>query len=303
VSFKRTASVVVLIGVAALLLYPFPIETEDRLVRVLWNFAHVPAFALMAVFLLTIPAEDRYSGRRFLYVSAVLLFAAPAIEGLQALTGRDPDFGDVLMGWAGAMIGLLWQYARHRPSPVNGRLRVCAVVIVGLTIVPVVAVLADRWAAARAFPVLADFESPLELTRWRVNHGRRERVERHATRGNRALRVVLKPGVRYARIFMVDVPGDWRPAKHLLLDVYLEAEQPVDIWFRVDDREDPPYEERFQKHTRLKPGSHELALDMSEWITPSGRPLDIGNIVRWGLFVTEPDEEVTVYMDHVRLAF
>lgn len=294
---------VILSGFFFLLLYPFPVERADRLAKAGWNFMHAPVFALMAWSALYLLPIGRTRGRRLFHAALLILLLAPLAEGLQALTGREPDSGDMYMGWAGGLAAILYGAARGRQGVAWYVAVLIATLLAAGTLIPVSGVVVDRAAAARTFPVLSAFDSPLEMGRWRVNHGRVKRVSKHAAQGSHSMHVILKADVQYARVFMIDFPRDWSGSRVLALDVYSPMDHPRGFWFRVDDRQDPVYAERFQQMLAIEPGLNTLTLDLAEWISPSGRPLDISNIVRWGLFLMEPDEEVEIYVDHVRLVF
>ncbi len=294
---------VVLLLLVMLLVVPLPVDRTSRLTESLWNFMHFPAFALWAWVMLKHVWGRVPPPRNRLYALGAVLLAAPLIEGLQAMTGREPDLGDVVMGWAGGLAVVLCDAARAREGLTRFAPVLSALLLTAYALAPVSLVLADRWAATRSFPMLSAFHSERETGRWRVNDGELERVRKYATHGAYSLRVILKDGVRYPGVFMIDFPSDWHGAQQLVLDVYLVADSPVDFWFRVDDQVDPAYAERVQRQVSIEPGRNELSFDVTGWITPSGRALDTRNIDRWGLFVEEPDEDVELYVDRVRLEF
>lgn len=100
----RLAIGVSLVGLVVLLA---PVRQDPGL-HVLFNLAHVPGFALLAL----LWAEDLLArewppGRRFATVAVVGLLVAAATEGLQSLVpGRYADLGDMLRNALGIAIGL-----------------------------------------------------------------------------------------------------------------------------------------------------------------------------------------------------
>lgn len=107
----RLAIGVSLVGIAVLLA---PIRQDPGL-QVLFNLAHVPGFALLAL----LWAEDLFArdwprGRRLAAVAVIGLLVAAATEGLQMLVpGRYADLGDMLRNALGIGLGL----AIHRLRP------------------------------------------------------------------------------------------------------------------------------------------------------------------------------------------
>ena len=100
----RLAIVVSLVGFAALLM---PMRQDPGL-QVLFNLAHVPGFALLALLWTEdLLARDWPRGRRLAVVALCGLVVAAATEGLQMLVpGRYADLGDMLRNALGIALGL-----------------------------------------------------------------------------------------------------------------------------------------------------------------------------------------------------
>ncbi|WP_397608447.1 VanZ family protein [Silanimonas sp.] len=100
----RLAIVVSVVGFAVLLI---PMRQDPGL-QVMFNLAHVPGFALLAL----LWAEDLLArewarGRRLAVVASCGLLMAAATEGLQMLVpGRYADLGDMLRNVLGIALGL-----------------------------------------------------------------------------------------------------------------------------------------------------------------------------------------------------
>lgn len=88
---------------------------QDPGLQLLFNLAHVPGFALLAlVWAEDLLTRDWSAGKRLATVAVVGLLGAAATEGLQMLVpGRYADLGDMLRNALGLALGL----AVHRIRP------------------------------------------------------------------------------------------------------------------------------------------------------------------------------------------
>ena len=166
---------------------------------------------------------------------------------------------------------------------------------------PLVLILADRAAARRDFPLLASFESRAELGRWSVRGCRVSRVSKHATDGKFALKIEVENPDNYPGLFECDAMCNMLDINALCFDVFVPGREPVALWLRVDDRVNAAYADRFQDLRTLLPGANTVCIGRDDLqTTPSGRPLDLGRVLSWGIFFDRPHPGQTVYLDNVR---
>lgn len=104
---RRLDRLAVVISVLGLVVLLMPIRQDPGL-QLVFNLAHVPGFALLAILWAEdLLARDWPRARRLCVVAIAGLLVAAATESLQMLVpGRYADFGDMLRNALGIAIGL-----------------------------------------------------------------------------------------------------------------------------------------------------------------------------------------------------
>jgi hypothetical protein len=161
---------------------------------------------------------------------------------------------------------------------------------------------ADR-PAAKTVRTLFDFEKTAELDRLHWECGTfMEQDKRHAASGQYSLRVEMYPNAAYPG-FKAGFTQGWQGYKKLLVDMYYPGLNEMTIAYRIDDRDDnPSFGDRANGRIVLQPGANIFTLDL-ENVQTSGtdRKLDLERITGLYLFVHQPLQPVTLYLDNIRL--
>jgi hypothetical protein len=224
----------ILLFVGSLLLFlrlPIP-PTEAG--RTLENAGHLPLFLMVTLSVLFVLRErPGFTGAR-LYVLAGLagIGAGFLSEVIQRPLRRDASWEDVLADAVGAICGLAVYALFDRRSGLQRWHRILAVLVaitcMAIYVAPIVTMTRAYLHRNGQFPVLADFQSRIELF-WTRNIG----VRREIVDGALAVHFVTDetPGVS----FYEPVP-DWRAYKILVLDVENAAAEPLNLGVRVHDR-------------------------------------------------------------------
>ncbi len=282
-----------------------PMPGERREIRALSDLAHAPIFGFFSLLILR-GLRSRWPGSpRSLGLMAWSMAVAlgVAIEVLQALTGRSASWHDVLANAAGAGAFLIWEAT---PEAASSAVRVglysAAAILVAVPSAPPLLVLTDVALQVRDVPMLASFESPLELLRWEFQDARASRSMSHATDGRWSLRVDMRRG---------DYPGatlewpapDWAAYENLLFDLYLESGPGLDMVVKIEDSDrDGGYRDRYHRTLPLVPGLNRITIALSEVErAPVGRRLDLRRIRRIQFFTIDPAGPRTFYLDGIRL--
>jgi hypothetical protein len=151
--------------------------------------------------------------------------------------------------------------------------------------------------------VLNDFESDADLDRlhWRC-HVLYSLSPEHATRGSRSLRMELYPS-EYPGLTPFLGVKDWRGFSAIGFDIFNPGEREVRLTLRIDDREKTPeYGDRYNEAIVLKPGPNRVVKVLADLKTSgSKRPLNLGRIYRFLMFVVRPQEKIVLYVDNIRL--
>ena len=116
------------------------------------------------------------------------------------------------------------------------------------------------------------------------------------------MKIEVDEPIEYPGLFDSDVIRNILPMKRLCVDLFVPGESPLKIWLRLDDRPSPVYSDRFQELVSLFPGTNTICIERAAAVsTPSGRALDLGHIVSWGLFFDQARPGEILYLDNVRI--
>jgi hypothetical protein len=151
--------------------------------------------------------------------------------------------------------------------------------------------------------VLFDFESDNELDQlhWKC-HALMNLSDEHATHGVKSLRLELYPS-EYPGLAPMIRNNNWQGYESLGFDIFNPDGKEVKIAVRIDDREDAPeYKDRYNHGFVLEPGLNRINIPLNELITSgTNRRLDLNKIYCLTIFMVNPSEKVTLYVDFIRL--
>jgi hypothetical protein len=286
------------------LVVPIGSRPDDRLWLALWDLLHLPVAFLSGWLLLRAFVPDQ---NRRVYAVPVLLAVwgwFGLLEVAQPLLGRSRDLLDWCYSGGGLVLaGQLYFRRTYR----NRVLRMGTPVLCGLLIVtaciPILRVVYARFLAHVQYPVIADFHSPIIISRW-------ERVGCDVSAGgqfdvwsNLGKVCVTNELTEYPGIHLRDFPRNWTDAKALELDLIWSESEPRGVWVRWDDRVDyPVYAERYQNMFVMTQGLNKITIDRSQLERSSGgRLMDLAHVQRLGLFFDQAKRGDVVYIRHIRL--
>ncbi len=294
-------------GLAVLLFAGGPGDQTPRSLSDAWDLGHVVAFSVWSWLLLTSPALMRADVVR--QWPAVLVFSVVAgglTEGIQALSGGDVSMGDVLRDALGGVVALSW-FAPAPDSLTRGRRRavravsVCLLLVAGI---PLLVSTSDEWLARARFPILSDFETPFEQSRWEgdARFLRDRSVARH---GSASLRVEMDTSL-YSGVRLAYFPRNWSRYSYLLMEILNPSPDQLELNLRVHDRhhERPrrTFRDRYNAVFLLRPGWNSIRIDLEDVKrAPAGRMMDMEHIRALGVFCSRLPARRTIFIDSVRL--
>jgi hypothetical protein len=277
----------------------------DRLRSYGQDFFHFPLFAAIAAALLAWWPRKGSHVTKAGIVTAMAVGLAALVELIQPYVGRTAAWDDLLLGTAGGVaVVAVYVGLRSASSLLKRCLGSIATILFLIAMAPLVLIVADRYSAKRAFPLVDSFERITEPGRWQPEGCTIAQVKEHATDGEYSLMLkVDESGTPYPSIFLTDGPMDWRGYRRFALDVYLAGEESRSLWIRADDMPHPKYWERSQTVVELKPGHNTIWIGLSAFsVTPSGRLLDLSHIQTIVLFLDHPEPNDTIYIDKLLLS-
>lgn len=273
------------------------------------NLGHVVLFILFVSILYTDwkGFEERPLILQWVLVvslSAVLSFST---EAIQSLVGRHFDYMDIFKDLSGCVIGmlLLAKTGISNKSSANYVRIVVIVVLLVITSVPLFTSLADEYIAAGQFPVLASFETPLEINRW-IADGEISISDKVKHSGDSSLKAKFTTR-KYSRVIMMYSLGNWEGYHNLEFSFFNPDTSDLRIICRIHDDEhkkhDNAYSDRFHRSFILKKGWSTFSIPMDDIRNaPSTRKMNLNEIEAISFFSVSLPEVRTAYLDDISLS-
>lgn len=300
-----------LLAVISVLLFVDFGGESSRIAHEMSNFGHLPLFGVTALVILwmlggrTWPVRDK---RKYAVSFAAALGLGVVTEFVQLYTPeRYFEIQDIVYDALGAFTFLAFAYpfSGLPKRKALGWKAACAGMI-ALAAVPVALTALDVRRMEGAFPLLASFETRIEMDRWETTECLVNRTKEHASHGAYALMARLAPG-EFPGISMRWLEGDWREYDELCFDAFLDGDSPLAVTVRIHDEihgrsEVQSYSDRFNKRFVLHPGAQQIRIGLDEVRTaPGGREMDMSRVANICVFAYRLGEERVVYLDHFRL--
>jgi hypothetical protein len=273
------------------------------------NLGHVVLFILFVSILYT---DWKGLGERPLVLQWVLVVSLSAVlslltESIQSLVGRHFDYMDIFKDLSGCVVGMLL-LAKTGISTERSEnfVRIFIVVILlAITSVPLFTSLADEYIAAGQFPVLASFETPLELHRWFAD-GEISIAHKAQHSGDSSLMAKFTTR-KYSRVMMIYSLGKWEGYHNLEFSFFNPDTSDLRIICRIHDNEHKKhhnaYSDRFHRSFILKKGWNTFNISMDDIRdAPSTRKMNLNEIEAISFFSVSLQEPRIVYLDDILLS-
>lgn len=270
----------------------------------LYGFAHLVFFALLAYWLQgAANSTQRTYFQQAIFIAAVIIGVGGAIELIQPYFGRSASWRDLGIDILGGGLGIAYlatPYRKsHHPFWMGTRIIIIAVGVV--VFYGPIQRLWDMGAASHRFPVLSDFETPLEAKRW--TNGTID--EHFAIHGKCSLKVLLETK-KYAGTTLRRSIGDWSGYTAFAFSLYNPDDQELPISVSIRDREHfkrgAKFHDRFNCTYRLKQGWNDVTIPIADiQNAPQERKLDLDDLSEVVIFTVDPPAPRQMYLDYVRL--
>ena len=308
---NRTAILLIpVVGILALMFFiGGPDYYSPRSYKHFWDLGHIIFFALLTYLILSLwknLANKSLLGQGA-WIFAITLLLGIIVEIGQTGTGRSPNPGDMMRNFLGsALILFFWAPSRKKISKLKLRtLQLLAATIFVIGLLPLSAALIDEWMAERQFPVLSDFENPLEVYRW-VGDAKFGISRDIVSHGRSSLRMRLNTTM-YSGVALKYFPADWKGYRALEFSVYNPSSELLKITCRVHDRQHirgpELYSDRFNRAYQLTQGWNSIKIDFEDLSNaPESRHMDLSHIQGFGIFAVQLPQPRTIYLDYIRLS-
>ena len=222
-----------------------------------------------------------------------------AIEIIQSHIGREGNWQDLLNDVAGAWFGFFCIQKNSRLIWI-GRL-----VSIGLLAPPLSLVFLAGWSqlqVKKSFPIIANFESSIDLYGWKGNI---ERTDLFHSSGNYSLKIHLTTK-KYSGVSLTEFYDSWQSFTTLSLDIYNPAQTPIDLTIRVNDARHElganDQDDRFNKKLYIVNGWNHIEIPVAEIRqAPATRELKMDAIRSLTIFASQLPAAQDIYLDNIRL--
>lgn len=258
------------------------------------NLGHIGAFILIWLFSFNIfPRLQRLSAVQLLMLVVVItLVLGKIIEIIQGFIGRDDEWQDVWDSGVGALSAVVYgsQPFRQLPKFPRRTWQALALIVLITVPLPIWSSLVDEWAIQRQVPVLSDFSTPFETSRWQKSNASIE-LQKSPGQATAFLSVTFEPG-EYSSVILEYFYRDWRGYKNLVLDVTNPDKQEFNIVLRIHDRLHKQHHfelsDRFNRKLMMKPGTQRIVIPLSEVANaPKSRKMDMQHLEELMLFTMQ----------------
>lgn len=303
---KNLSIVVVLIAASFFLLYDAPASfTDQRSMKELWNLGHMVYFGLFTYLLTQLPGFKRQSlFRRWSLSLGLVLLIGLFIEVLQFNTSRTPDIEDLYKNLTGALLVLAFLPATSEVLSTRWKvtLRFVVAVVFSIQLLPLSLALLDESNARAQFPVLANFDTALELDRWQGDAAI-SRIRLDENKDAYQLKVSLSTA-QYSGTGMKYFPSDWSGFNTVAMRFYQPLEESLKLTVRIHDvTHNNQFNDRFNKSFVLGKGWTDLSISLDEVrAAPSSRPMDLKRVSDISFFAIKLPRPREVFLDSVYLS-
>jgi len=309
-SFTLRISLVLVAVIGTVLLFVGgPEGTAGRSFHDAWDLGHVLLFGIFAFLLHSVLTERTEWSllRRGMVLLAGTVLIGGGVELAQSwIGGRNASLYDLYLDMVGCLCGLvIGRNALLRGSVFQVRmLRFMASVLLVASLYPLAVSATDEAVAERQFPVLGDFETPFEASRW-TGIARFERSDAFSRSGRHSLKVRLGTET-YSGLFLTYAPGNWEGYDHIAFSIYREGSSPAQMGCRIHDAEHiergRQFDDRFYADIKLETGWNDIVIPLADVRhSPKARQMDMTQVRDFGIFAARLKEPAVIYLDHVRL--
>ncbi|MBI1425086.1 MAG: hypothetical protein GC149_16690 [Gammaproteobacteria bacterium] len=272
------------------------------------NTGHIGAFLIIWLYLFNLfPRFTRLSTTQlFVVVIGSTLVAAELIEIVQGWIGRDDELQDVWDSGVGAMLAIAFCSIQVRSLSLWQRAAWRTLALSGLVAVPwsIWSNLADEAFLHRQFPVLTDFSTPFELTRWDRNAAAIQ-IRKNPGTGQKSLAIEFRPA-EYSTVTLQYFYPDWQGYKELILDVTNPESSDLPVVLRAHDilhkRHHYEMNDRFNRRLVIKPGHQIISVALEEIRkAPATRQMDMRHMEDLSIFTVQARSNRHLYINKIYL--
>lgn len=290
----RLLSLVGLLVIVALLLFPGLGPRNTRWADAMWNLLHVPAFlgVTVALFYMSSSKWSQWTRRGLALSGGVLL--ALGTELSQTMVGRSGSVDDVMTDCVGIAMGLIWLSTDKKKSLLKwGTLVILMGLAAAICLGPAASMVLAEYQHRKLFPVIGGFSSVSSKKVW-TGHGT---TSLFRSSESDVLEVVFAPG-EYGGLWYRPGRQDWSGCSALCLDLFNPGTS-YTLGVRLDDRgtESGNSETWYSSIVSVSAGHSRVEIPLE----PATGKIDLSGITRLVLFRMGQEERLQFTMNYAFL--
>ncbi len=286
---------------------------EDRVLKQFWETGH---FVLFFVSIFTLLQFNKIQQIKtiylFLLTGLFCIIIGFTTEFLQKLVGRNFQILDVINDTVGGYAGLLlYQLISSIKSDKQNKKAMSLLYFTGLILLSIIGTKSfliavyDKWNIYNAFPIISNFEGPLEVERWDYFAATLSKSKNHIRHGKYAMKIRFSPS-QYPRISLEHFIRDWGAYNNINFSVFNSQSQTIVINAKIYDNKHikigANFSDRFNQKIILQPGWNDIEISLSQVKkSPAARLMNLNNIRSFSLFMIDLKQPSTIYLDDVYL--
>lgn len=284
------------------------VQQSHRLIRDIWNAGHLVLFGLLSFgYLHQSRGASLSLKHQIIIITIFCLLIGAAIEFIQLLFKREFSYNDIVNDVIGGYLGLSFFIIAEKTKKIQLRY-FATLLFIALTLLGLRNFekhLLDEYRMRNSFPVIADFENELELTRWKFKKVNVSYSTHHVVSGKHSLEARLLPS-RYPTASLEHLINDWRSFQFLSLSVYNPQSSTFDFTISIYDDEHNKsgrrYNDRFNKVIKLQTGWNNIRLSINDIRqAPKHRAMKLNQISGIYMFAHRLKQPRTIYIDAIQL--
>lgn len=308
ISNKEKIALIFLIILTILLFVGGPGYESHRLFKKLWDTGHLFLFAIISYLMLTTLLFANYHiNKRIILVMMFCLFFGLSIENIQYFIGRSYEVNDIYADLIGAIIGVTVYYQNNISINKLFRYHIFFLqfVLVSIGLFPLISSGVDELSMRKEFPVLADFESKFEISRWDINKAKITLSNKYIRSGKSSLKVKFLPD-KYPDVTLKHFYRDWSGYKKLNFSIFNAMLNTTELQIKIYDSEHSKrkynYSDRYNETVLLKSGWNDLSINIDDICSsPKDRKMKCFEVESFSLFINNLKTPATIYIDNIIL--
>jgi len=279
---------------------------QFRLLPYLWDYGHIALFA--AIFWLLFSHWNLFAEKSIYWtllttILPIIIVSVP-IELIQNINGKGFSFLDIIRNCLGATIAIAFHPNSFSDNRTFSRSKL-KYSVVGVLIIfsyPLLINTADTINAYRSFPVLSDFESTFELTRW---SGNQLIVEELGANNNHVMGNTFTTD-EYSTLRFKSFPDDWTGFSSISFRIFNDGTNIRKLNLRIHDQDHRvsnwDYNDRFNQVIGLTSGWNKINIDLNlVRMQPRNRNMDMSKIEKVIIFSHYLPVNTRLYFDDFKL--